>query len=353
MKKQEDTGLGMQGLLIRYLTEKTTEAEQREVESWMRESAHNRKEFLETQKILEKVNLYYNLRSFDENRAWNAVRSGLLRPQAMPVHPAGKTGWKSYFTLLKYAAVAVILVTTGLFGYHLINRNIPGSAIQRVSSLERDFPKDLLLPDGTKITLNSNSVITYPENFSGKYREITLKGEAFFDVRADSSRPFVIDAGEARIHVLGTSFNVCAYPNSETIEVVVETGNVEIVQTSEAPKNTNPLLLAPGEKATLSKKEKKLIKQKNNDPNYNAWKTYNLSFDNSKLTDVIQNLEKTYHVDIQTPGVNTHELFLTARFDSKSIDYIMDVIRLTFNLELNTENDRYILTNHNQNKEEP
>jgi len=353
MKKQGDSGQAMQGLLIRYLTEKTSKAEQREVDSWMRESAHNRKKFLETQKILEKVNLYYNHSAYDENKAWNAVRSRILPSQTIGDKPAGQSGRKRSLTLLKYAAVAVILVTAGLFGYHLINRNFSGSAIQRVSSLKQDFPKDILLPDNTKITLNSNSEITYPAKFSGKYREVTLKGEAFFDVRPDPACPFVVDAGEARIHVLGTSFNVCAYPGSETIEVVVETGNVEIRQTTEAQKPINPVLLAPGEKATLSKKDKKLTKQKNNDPNFNAWKTYHLLFENSKLTGVIQNLEKTYHVDIQTPGLNTDELFLTARFDSKSIEYIMDVIRITFNLELKTEEDRYIITNHNQNKEAP
>lgn len=351
MKKQEKTDQERQNLLIRYLTEKTTEAEQRDVESWILASDHNRKEFMEIQRILEKVDVYYYLSAFDEDKAWDAVRSRIHHSQVIAGEPALKSGRKRFPAILKYAAVALILVTTGLFGYHLVNRNISGSAIQHVSSREKDLPKDLILPDGTNITLNSNTDITYPTKFSAKYREVTLKGEAFFDVQPDPDCPFVIDAGEARINVLGTSFNVCAYPASETIEVVVETGKVEILQTT--PEPTNPVLLTPGEKATLSKKERKLIKQKNNDPNFNAWKTYNLLFENSKLSYVIQNLEKTYHVDIQTPGLNTDELFLTAQFYSKSIEFILDVIRITFNLELKTENDRYILTKNNQNKEAP
>jgi transmembrane sensor len=353
MKKQEKRDQARQALLIRHLTDKTTEAEQREVESWIQESEQNSREFLETKKILEKVDLYYHSRSFNENKAWHTVHSAMLHPQTVPESPAGLFVRKRSLTFLKYAAVAVILLATALFGYYFSDRPFSDRAIRQVSARMEDFPKELLLTDGTKISLNSNSKITYPKKFSGDYREVTLEGEAFFEVLPDPSRPFVIDAGEARIHVVGTSFNVCAYPNSENIEVVVETGIVEILQTAEKHNQTTPLLLAPGEKATLSKKDKKLLKQKNNNPNYCAWKTHSLSFENSALTDVIQILEKTYHVSIHTSGLNADELLLTAQFDSKSIDYVLDVIRITFNLELTTESDRYILTNHHQNKETP
>ncbi|NQU88299.1 MAG: FecR family protein, partial [Mariniphaga sp.] len=211
-----------------------------------------------------------------------------------------------------------------------------------------ESPKDIILPDGTIVTLNSDTKLFYPKQFEGNSREVKISGEAFFNVTPNPDKPFIINAGNTQIKVLGTSFNVYAYPGSQTVEVIVETGKVQVLNPTQTIQNTeNEVFLDPGDKATFFKKEKVLTKNKNDDPNYNAWKTYNLVFEESKLSYVFQVLEKTYHVEIQTDDPEIENLMLVAEFNNKPINFVLDVIRLTFNLELSIENDRYILKNSN------
>ena len=200
------------------------------------------------------------------------------------------------------------------------------------------------------VTLNNHSKLTYPKQFSGNLREVNVEGEAFFEVKHDASRPFVITAGNARIKVLGTSFNVMARPENETVEVVVRTGKVEVTRQQMNPDTKlqenagNNLILTPGEKGVLYNTNNQLVKSTNNDPNVIAWKTHELIFDQVKLKDVVLDLEKVYHTEIQLSDPSFNDLVYTAHFDNQTIDFILEVIRLTFNMKLSAENGQYFLT---------
>jgi ferric-dicitrate binding protein FerR (iron transport regulator) len=146
---------------------------------------------------------------------------------------------------------------------------------------------------------------------------------------------------------LGTSFNVSAYPGTEIVEVIVKSGKVQVLKQLDNFLSVNNVILTAGEKVTSFKHSNKLQKEINNDPNFIAWKTHNLVFNDSPLEYVIQKLEKTYHVEIQISDSGINNLILSAHFNDKPIDFILEVIRLTFNLELLVENDSYILTSRN------
>ena len=88
----------------------------------------------------------------------------------------------------------------------------------------------MFCPDGSIVTLNRNSKLIFPKHFTKNVREVTITGEAFFDVKPNTSKPFIINAGNVQVKVLGTSFNVCAYPGTETVEVVVESGKVQVTR---------------------------------------------------------------------------------------------------------------------------
>ncbi|MBN1819918.1 MAG: FecR domain-containing protein, partial [Prolixibacteraceae bacterium] len=254
---------------------------------------------------------------------------------------------KIYFNALKYAAVAVLVLSVGTLIYLGINRKNPNTETQQLVFTEIELPKTIILPDSSVVTLNKETEIFYPEVFSGASRNVEIIGEAFFEVTPNPQIPFIIKAGNTQIKVLGTSFNVYAYPASETVEVVVETGKVQVSGFETEKQNPEDVFLEPGEKATFNKKDKKLSKQKNNDPNYNSWKTYSLVFKESKLSYVIDVLEKTYHVEIQAENPEIENEVLVAEFNNKPIEFILDVIRLTFNLELSVEDGRYILKSSN------
>jgi ferric-dicitrate binding protein FerR (iron transport regulator) len=200
------------------------------------------------------------------------------------------------------------------------------------------------LPDGTVVTLNYNSKLHYPKQFTGKFRKVSIEGEAFFEVKPDASKPFVISAGKAQIKVLGTSFNVCARPGDKTVEVTVETGKVQVGCHELAQQPCHNLILTPGEKGIMFTSDNEFKKSLNENPNVTAWKTHDLVFHKTRLEEVITNLENVYHADIQLSDPSFNDLVLTAHFNNQSIDFILEVIRLTFNLELSTQNGQYFLT---------
>ena len=149
------------------------------------------------------------------------------------------------------------------------------------------------LSDGSVVALNRGSKLLFPKKFKGDIREVTIVGEAFFDVVPNPEKPFIINAGNAQVKVLGTSFNVCAYPGSETVEVIVETGKVQVINTqTDLPAENREVFLTPGEKGTFYTENHLLEKTMNLDPNFLAWKTQSLVFTKVPLIDVVKSLEK-------------------------------------------------------------
>jgi len=246
--------------------------------------------------------------------------------------------------LLRVAASLLLALLLGSLGYYLGTRQrIPGGSEELVAT-SRETPRRILLPDGSVVTLNSHSRINYPVRFDDVNREVWVTGEAFFEVEPDATRPFVLTAGNARIRVLGTSFNVNARAGEPCVEVVVATGQVEVNCGNNTGETEEPLILDPGEKGILHAATHRLEKQLNSDPNVIAWKTHQLVFNQSRLEEVVGDLEKVYQCNIRLADPALNDLVYTAHFDDQTIDFILEVIRLTFNLELSSDNRQFILS---------
>ena len=175
---------------------------------------------------------------------------------------------------------------------------------------------------------------------SGRLR---LKEKPFFEVKPDPSRPFIIHAGGTTIRVLGTSFNVSAYPGREKVEVVVQTGKVQVTKTRAVMKGHDAVILDPGDKGVFINESQELMKSKNDNPNFLSWRTRDFTFNKTSLNDVIQQLNNVYRVQIRMENPETGNLFLTARFEDRSLDFILKVIALTHHLNVKKEDDCYIL----------
>lgn len=324
-------------LLAKYLCNETSESEKADFELWLSKSEENRFELERHKKLLQNSDFIYQSKQYNNPAAWEKVYSQITKDQPVELKRI------KLYSLLKYAAIIILFALIGSIGYFIINRN-SASDFQQITSIKNQVD-EVLLPDGTIVTLNSNTKLTFTKQFSGKTREVMVVGEAFFEVEPNPSKPFIINAGKARIRVLGTSFNVCAYPESKTVEITVETGKVQVANF--ANRNEKQVYLDPGEKATLFNKSNLLQKSLNKNPNYYSWKTHNLIFNESKLKEVIKCLEKTYHVKIILNENELNNLSYTAHFSTQPIDYILEVMRLTFNLKLTYENDQYVLESRN------
>jgi len=131
-------------------------------------------------------------------------------------------------------------------------------------------PMEILLEDGTRVMLNRDSKIRYNKKFGTEAREISLRGEAWFDVARDTARPFLIDAGSAMVEVLGTSFNVNAYKENPIIEITVESGVVAVKAKQDLEEQ---IILRAGNSGSYNSSKHELKLQSDYNPNNFAWKT--------------------------------------------------------------------------------
>lgn len=195
--------------------------------------------------------------------------------------------------LLSVAAILIpLLILVGQFWY----------LDKRIGLFDNTGYEELVVPngermqlvfqDGSKATLNSGSRIKYPRKFAFSERKVTLEGEAFFDIVPNKNRPFIVDLDKVEVEVLGTTFNVNAYPQDAHIFVTLETGKVSINAFS-----TSIALLNPGEQAIYNRQTGTCeVSRTENIHTSSAWKNNQLIFNNTPLPEVVNILTRWYNV---------------------------------------------------------
>jgi ferric-dicitrate binding protein FerR (iron transport regulator) len=209
-----------------------------------------------------------------------------------------------------------------------------------VATADNQKNLQVTLPDGSTVSLNRNTELIYRENFGRHGRNVTLRGEAFFEITPDENNPFVIDAGKAKIKVIGTSFNVITSNPDSAVEVYVKTGKVMV----SAAEGTNNMILDQG---FIGKMDSKISEKSfNNDPNYLAWKTGMLIYDGQTLEVVFRDLKKVYNMDIvaNDPGILENTWTTNGPVDNQSPETIIRLICISFNLSYAKEGNIYHIT---------
>jgi ferric-dicitrate binding protein FerR (iron transport regulator) len=154
--------------------------------------------------------------------------------------------------------------------------------------------KYLLLPDSTQVWLNASSSLEFPEHFRSDKREVTLSGEAYFDVRHSERAPFVIRTGKISTTVLGTSFNIKAYPDRQHIIISVSTGKVKVSY------NNVPLAtLVKGQQVKVNSRLNTVEEKKIAPAQVAAWQQGNMSYEDESIGDIVADLERLYNVKIR------------------------------------------------------
>lgn len=298
-------------------------------------SVSDQNELEESRSISKKIDLYYSQKKYSEVAAWNRVKQRIYNDKKRNFYAT---------TLFKVAAVVVFAIIVGTASFIFLQKENAIAKHQLVSG--SDPITNFELPDGTIVSLNSDSKIVFPEMFDDDTREVSIEGEAFFNVRPNPTKPFIISAGKAQIKVLGTSFNVNAYPGTDKVEVIVETGKVQVSRKETNPSKTDELILIPGDKGILSCSTSILSKSKNEDLNFLAWKTHNLIFRETSLNEVILTLKKVYKVEIGFADKNLGNLLLTGQYNNYSIEFILEVISSTLQLEVERPDGNFLLKAH-------
>jgi ferric-dicitrate binding protein FerR (iron transport regulator) len=192
----------------------------------------------------------------------------------------------------------------------------------------------IVLSDSTVVWLNAGSNLIYPSNFTGNTREVVLFGEAFFNVKGDKSKPFIVQTSAIEIKVLGTKFNISAYPEDNIIQTVLKEGKVSIREIG-TNKIEKEIFLVPNQLASFDKKTK-LTEVKNvNTDFYTSWTDGLLSFENRDLNRVIKSLERYYDVNIQFENPMLGMVKISGKLDLKQnrnevFEYLAKVSSTTF-----------------------
>jgi len=221
------------------------------------------------------------------------------------------------------AAIAALLVFAFLTrNYFTSNEQWNTLATVANSSLEQR------LADGSRIWLNENSQLEYPSDFSGSERRIRLKGEAFFEVTKDASKPFIIETNSGEVKVLGTSFSVRDYSKETTLKVAVVTGKVQLKgKTSE-----ETIIMTAGQSGVLDK-QKNLLTKAPQSNNAAAWHTRELAFNEIPMREAIRDIEAFYNIQIKVDNEGLLNCPFTSTFKNQPLEAIMETLNTIFQTE--------------------
>lgn len=250
--------------------------------------------------------------NFDAQTAWTKLHNR-LNEDGLLESKKKKTISLNYIS--RIAASIILILGLSVSAYYIFRTD------QYTEIASSGDIKNVYLPDGTKVTLNTNSVIRFPKEFDKKTREIEFEGEAFFEVKKMPEKPFVIKANDANVKVLGTSFNLNS--REKNTELTVKTGKVQLSKQNNLSEN---IILLVGDKGSLI--DNRLIKEKNSDVNYLSWKTKKFNYQNGiTLGQVFSDLEKVYKKDII---INDDAINLKTindyTFDNFELDTIFEII---------------------------
>lgn len=251
------------------------------------------------------------------------------KPRSAKVIPLYRQLWR---------IAAVFLIGIGL-SYTAYQYFFPEYIVLATAEDERI---EKTLPDGSKAWLNENSTLTYKRVF--QERLVVLEGEAYFDVEHLDKEPFEIRSGQAKTVVLGTTFNVRAYPKENRIEVTVEEGKVAVSEESVVSK---PKIIKDGESAVFYKESKKVEKEKQQIPNAIGWKKKKLEFSgNTTIKEVVESLRRYFNIEIEVENerILNCDFTNTGSLSNPKLETILQTLEFVLNIESREEGDKLILS---------
>ncbi|MCK5102663.1 MAG: FecR domain-containing protein, partial [Cyclobacteriaceae bacterium] len=307
--KSESEHIEYLDLITKNISGEISVDEGKRLDAWLGQKKENQQIFDSFQATWNEMDRVKGKSSREVDMEWERLENAIDFEAS-----TGKTKERSLFgNMYKYAAVLLFMIVAAFTLYFYLNNNPQEQLVAELQIQEVE------LSEGSKVTINSNSKLTYPKKFEKSKRVVALSGEAFFEVAKDPKRPFIINAGEIRVEVLGTSFNVKAHETNDNIEVTVSSGKVAVYR----PENPDErVVLIKGQKAIFYKSTTKIEASINDNINFNAWKTKQIIFEDTPMPDVVRIINEIYKSDLKLVGGQLNECPVTTTFDNQSLESI-------------------------------
>ena len=316
-------------ILAKFLMGECTEDELREVNAWLEGSGENARELFRLEEIYHLGRLGDTSNTQDIEKAEKRLFKRLEQEKTKQYKVRRMVGW------MRYAAVFVGFFLLGTFGYLFYQTYSQPETLLAVTT--HDKIKELKLPDGTKVWLNSESTLSYRSDFGRRDRDVELDGEAYFEVARNEKCPFVVRTHAMDIEVLGTKFNVEAYSKKAVFEASLMQGKIRV----KSPHNEKTaVVLLPNYKTTL--KDGRLVVSKIDDYNVYRWKEGLYCFKSKPFTQIMEDLERYYDLKIQVDKKSIESVALTGKFRiSDGLDYALRVLQkdVSFTYRRDKDND--------------
>jgi len=306
--------------IFKYLAGELSADEQVQLKKVITEDEDVKKRFIDLREIWLVSGLEKEADDYDWKRAFQQFKSDVhTYEQKNRKRPMLIKTWFS--VAASVAAVMVLFILTYLQ---------PFSADEPARLVSITCPMGsrthVFLPDSTSVWLNGGTVLSYFDNYGTALREVTLDGEAFFDVVSNADHPFEVISGTHHVRVLGTRFNVCAFADEQWIETTLEEGSVKVY----SPNAGWTYRLNPGERSVFDKQNGQVITSEVSElSNVIAWKEGLLKFRDEPLNQLVKRLERWYGVDIVIQDAAIQNLRFSGTVSNESLEDVLRIFKMS------------------------
>lgn len=298
--------------LFRYVNRELTGQELIEVEEWINASKENRK----------MAEDFYEL-SFAVTSLQIIKRSAPQKALAKVNRQIREKQFRKLVLFVQRVAALLALPLLILSGFLLMQPREETPVSYLEARMTPGMTGSTVLPDGTKIWLNSSSSLTYPSRFQGQTREVTLDGEAYFDVAGNAEKPFIVHTGKSSVKVLGTQFNVDAYSSNGFTTTTLVEGSVEFSYQNE-DNISRTILLKPNEQICYDKKNSQTQIGETYVPKDIAWKNGQIVLKETPLSDILWILRKRFNVEFIIKDSTFYNYSFTGVFTNQQIERVLE-----------------------------
>ncbi|MDR2921473.1 MAG: DUF4974 domain-containing protein [Tannerella sp.] len=344
-------------LIIRYLEQNISEEDIRELDRWLGESADNKTYFFQLKGIYDRI---CRSRHFNEEELEESWKHMLDKLESKPsTIPLGNDKKKNIFiSSLKYVAIIVVAILMGwgigeITGTQTHDSENNSLAWNEIEVQKGGKPSTILLSDGSKVSLNTATTFRYPTNFSEIEREVFLDGEAYFEIKEDALKPFIVKLKDQHITVLGTTFNIEAYTDENYSIITLLSGSISLETFNEKQESVSNQLMKPNQRAYFDRQSGIVSLESVDASLSNVWMNGEYKFRDEPLYLILKRLENYYGITIYLESESLRNIKYTGTFNvHQSIQEVLKIInyekQFTFS-ELNKENEIYIrMSNFNE-----
>ena len=300
----------MKELLLKYIEGDCTEPEKVDITNWLDSDPEHMKEYLALRKL-------YDITIWQTNQAPKHLQKTKEK--------ISFRWWKPIYTeALKIAAVLVVAIFVSRYLFpESPNQNPVAMQTLHVPAGQR---AEIILEDGTKVWLNAETTLTFPNQFSGRTREVKLDGEGFFDVTHNKLKPFIVNTEKYNVKVWGTKFNLMAYSGKGIFETSLLEGSVEVLN----PGSAKGVMIRPGER--IFQKDNQLVIAPIVHMNHFLWKDGIISFNDETFPEIANKLELYFDLKIIVKNNKILNYRCTGKFRTKDgVEHILKVLQLSNN----------------------